>query len=95
LCGHMTKGVGRRVRIGAPIAAVLLIVAGVALMLVVAGTESVGWFAYAPLAEETMTGGSLLLLTGLDQLGLALAGLGLLLLTFWSGYQTGRRRRRS
>ena len=94
MCGHMTKGVGRRVRIGAPIAAVLLIVAGVALMLVVAGTESFGWFAYAPLAEETLTGGgSLLLLTGLDQLGLALAGLGLLLLTFWSGYQTGRRRR--
>jgi uncharacterized membrane protein len=90
----MNKGVGRAVRIGAPVAAVLLIVVGVALTFVVAGNESFGWFAYAPLAEGTMTGGgSLLLLTGSDQLGLALVVLGLLLLTFWSGYRTGRRRR--
>lgn len=83
-------------RIGLPVAAVLLMVVGVALTFVVAGNETFGWFAYAPLAEETMTGGgSLLLLTGWDQLGLALTVLGLLLLTFWSGYWTGRRRRRS
>lgn len=96
MSGLMNKGVGRALRVGVPVAAVLLIVVGVALTFAVAGTESFGWFTYAPLAEGTMTGGgSLLLLTGLDQLGLVLAVLGLLLLTFWSGYQSGRRRRRS
>ncbi|WP_264671285.1 LPXTG cell wall anchor domain-containing protein [Arthrobacter sp. VKM Ac-2550] len=42
-----------------------------------------------------MADANLLLLTGWDQLGLTLTVLGLLLLTFWSGYWTGRRRRRS
>jgi heme/copper-type cytochrome/quinol oxidase subunit 1 len=50
-----------------------------------------GWFAYAPLSNRPFTANNAALITQGTQLGLAIAVVGLLLLTFWAGYRTGTR----
>ena len=54
-------------------------------------TASFGWFAYAPLSNDTFSGSGLTFVTQGTQIGLGIAVLGLLILAFWAGYRSGRR----
>lgn len=54
-------------------------------------TASFGWFAYAPLSNQTFAGGGAAFVSQGTQVGLTIAVLGLLLLAFWAGYRIGRR----
>lgn len=56
---------------------------------------SFGWFAYAPLSNDTFSGSGLTFVTQGTQIGLGTAVLGLLILAFWAGYRSGRRRGRT
>ena len=72
-----------------PLAALALLVTGVVLA-TTGQAESFGWFAYAPLAENTGPG-TLMLLSGKMQLGYLLVALGLVAAAFWGGFRLGRR----
>jgi len=50
-----------------------------------------GWFAYAPLSNTPFGANGAAFVTQGTQVGLAVAGAGLLLLAFWAGYRLGRR----
>jgi heme/copper-type cytochrome/quinol oxidase subunit 1 len=54
---------------------------------------SFGWFAYAPLSNETFSGSGMAFVTQGTQVGLAVAVVGLLVLAFWAGHTIGRRTR--
>lgn len=56
-----------------------------------ASTETMGWFAYAPLSNEVFTGNGITFVSQGTQIGLAVAIAGLLVLAFWAGYRIGRR----
>ncbi|KUM33601.1 hypothetical protein [Arthrobacter sp. EPSL27] len=56
-----------------------------------ANTETMGWFAYAPLSNEVFTGTGIAFVSQGTQIGLAVAIAGLLVLAFWAGYRIGRR----
>lgn len=51
---------------------------------------SFGWFAYAPLSNETFSSESLLILGPLTQAGYVIAAVGLLVLAFWAGRRLRR-----
>lgn len=55
-------------------------------------SASFGWFAYAPLSEETFVP-SVSLFTLQEQIGLATGAIGLAILVFCGGWAFGRRRR--
>ncbi|MCP1415410.1 hypothetical protein [Paenarthrobacter sp. A20] len=74
-----------------PLLGLIVVIVGV----VVAwnGMETnVGWFAYAPLSNEVFVGDNGSFISKETQLGLGIAGIGLLLLAFWAGLAMGRRR---
>ncbi|MCT9871890.1 hypothetical protein [Paenarthrobacter aurescens] len=52
---------------------------------------NVGWFAYAPLSDTVFMGDNGSFVSKGTQLGLTIAGLGLLVLAFWAGLRIGRR----
>lgn len=54
--------------------------------------QDVGWFAYAPLANEPFSSNNLVFMDGTARLGYALILAGLLLLAFWAGYRFALRR---
>ncbi|MET3773114.1 hypothetical protein ACJJV6_09860 [Arthrobacter nitrophenolicus] len=54
--------------------------------------QDVGWFAYAPLANDTFSSNSLVFMDGTARLGYALILAGMLLLAFWAGYRFALRR---
>lgn len=51
----------------------------------------IGWFAYAPLSNQTFSGNGMAFLSPGTQAGLGIAVAGLLLLAFWAGYIIGRK----
>ncbi|MGO4145353.1 hypothetical protein AB4Y77_09735 [Paenarthrobacter sp. YAF11_1] len=73
-----------------PLLGLIAVVAGV----IVAWSNletNVGWFAYAPLSNEVFVGDNGSFVSKETQLGLTIAGLGLLVLAFWAGLRIGRR----
>ncbi len=79
-------------RLAAPVLAAALLLAGLPLTLVPARTETFGWFAYAPLSQQSFQVQGLLLIGPEAWAGIAMISLGLLILAFWTGYLFGRRR---
>ncbi|MET4539594.1 heme/copper-type cytochrome/quinol oxidase subunit 1 [Arthrobacter bambusae] len=74
-----------------PLLGLIAVVAGV----IVAWSNletNVGWFAYAPLSNEVFVGDNGSFVSKGTQLGVAVSGAGLLVLAFWAGLATGRRR---
>lgn len=84
----------RLARVAVPLAALALMLAGVVLLSVPAQQESFGWFAYAPLSQQTFVPPGMLIMDPGKWAGAALIGVGMLALTFWSGFRAGRRSRR-
>jgi hypothetical protein len=52
----------------------------------------VGWFAYAPHANEPFSSDQLIFMDGTARVGYGLILAGLLVLAFWAGYQAALRR---
>jgi heme/copper-type cytochrome/quinol oxidase subunit 1 len=50
-----------------------------------------GWVAYAPLSNQPFSANGAAFITQGTQVGLAVAGVGLLVLAFWAGLVAGRR----
>lgn len=75
------------------ILALLGIMAGVATLIYsLSSPTTFGWFAYAPLSEETFLPG-MTILNNTQVTGLALLAAGLLCAAFWAGLRVGRRSR--
>jgi hypothetical protein len=53
---------------------------------------SFGWFAYAPLSNESFSASGVAFLGPMTQTGYLIAVVGLLVLAFWAGNRVGRRR---
>jgi heme/copper-type cytochrome/quinol oxidase subunit 1 len=70
---------------------VLTLLAGLVL-LVLPGTESYGWFAYAPLSRQYTMPEGLVFLGARARVGIALIFVALLGAAFRAGFWTGRRR---
>ena len=79
--------------LAAPLIAVALLLAGLILTSLPVSSLDVGWFAYAPLSQQTVQLPGLALLGPEAWTGIAMISLGLLILAFWSGYRVGARRR--
>ncbi len=89
---HSTPKSGRRVSaVVVPLLGLLAVFVGVVLAWSNLETN-VGWFAYAPLSNEVFVGDNGSFISKETQLGLGIAGIGLLLLAFWAGLAMGRRR---
>ncbi|MGW9414715.1 hypothetical protein [Arthrobacter cupressi] len=91
----MWAGLRRRARSKAAVVAPLLglaaVIAGVVTAL--AGRSepaSFGWFAYAPLSNETFSPAGIAFLGPITQTGYVIAAVGLLLLAFWAGRRLGQ-----
>ncbi|MGO4192859.1 hypothetical protein AB4Y67_14445 [Arthrobacter sp. YAF17] len=84
----------RLARVAVPLVALALILAGIVLLSVPVQQESFGWFAYAPLSQQTFVPQGMLIMDREKWAGVVLTGAGLLALTFWSGFRAGRRSRR-
>ena len=76
----------------APVLAVLAVAAGIVTALWTQSQASFGWFSYAPLSNETFSGRGMVFVDAGTKVGVALTVAGLLVLAFWSGYRTARRR---
>lgn len=59
---------------------------------VLAPRQEVGWFAYAPLANQSFTSDQIVLMDSGARAGYLLLAVGLLTLAFWLGYRLGLRR---
>ncbi|MEC5189810.1 MULTISPECIES: hypothetical protein [unclassified Arthrobacter] len=81
-------------RLAVPLGAAALLVAGAVLLARPVQQVSLGWFAYAPLSQQTFLPDSLLVMDPGRWTGIWLIGAGLLTLAFWAGFRTGRRTRR-
>mgnify|MGYP003121082982 CR=1 FL=1 len=84
----------RRARLSAailPVVGVVAVLGGCFIAWSNANTETMGWFAYAPLSNEVFTGSGVAFVSQGTQMGLAVATAGLLVLAFWAGYRIGRR----
>lgn len=81
-------------RLAVPLAAAAMLVVGAVLLARPVHQDSVGWFAYAPLSQQTFFPDSLPVMDPGKWTGLWLIGVGLLTLAFWAGFRTGRRTRR-
>ncbi|XAS63665.1 hypothetical protein VUN84_15425 [Micrococcaceae bacterium Sec5.8] len=81
-------------RLAVPLGAAALLVVGAVLLARPVQQDSVGWFAYAPLSQQTFFPGSLLVMDQGSWTGIWLIVVGLLTLAFWAGFRTGRRTRR-
>lgn len=77
-------------RLLAPFFATAAVVAGIAA--IVSPRQEVGWFAYAPLANQTFISDQFVLMDNASRAGYVLIVAGLLTLAFWWGYRLGLRR---
>ncbi|MET3951621.1 hypothetical protein [Arthrobacter sp. UYEF36] len=82
---------GRLARLAVPLLAVALLAAGVVFLSLPVRQEEFGWFAYAPLSQQTFAAPGLLIMDAGKWAGVVLVGLGLLTLAFWTGFRAGRR----
>jgi len=73
-----------------PLLALSAVASGIALLQ--APHRSVGWFAYAPLADQSFFSGDFIVMDDVARAGYLLVGAGLLTLAFWLGFLLGRRR---
>jgi hypothetical protein len=69
--------------------------AATGLAAVLAPRREIGWFAYAPLANQTFTSDQIVLMDSGARAGYVLLAAGLLTLAFWWGYRLGVRRQGS
>ena len=92
--GELSKASRRRKAAAAvvPVLALLAVTAGLVTALWTQSQANFGWFAYAPLSNETFSGGGLVHLGVGTKVGVALVATGLLVLAFWSGYRTATHR---
>jgi heme/copper-type cytochrome/quinol oxidase subunit 1 len=74
-----------------PLLGLIAVIVGVVLAWTNLDTN-VGWFAYAPLSNEVFVGDNGSFVSRETQLGVGIAGVGLLVLAFWAGLAVGRRR---
>ncbi|MDQ0848971.1 putative membrane protein [Arthrobacter sp. B3I9] len=96
--GEHRPGPGRRklaADLAAPLLAVLLLLAGLILTSLPVRSENFGWFAYAPLSQQTFQLQGLVMIGPEAWAGIAMISLGLLILAFWSGYRVGSHRRQA
>jgi len=77
-------------RVAVPLIAAAMLVAGLVFLAQPVSQEDFGWVAYAPLPTGPVVLQGLLIMGPWTWAGVALIGIGLLLLAFWSGYRTGR-----
>ena len=80
----------RLIWLAVPLLGAVLLAAGVVFLSLPVRQEEFGWFAYAPLSQQTMAAPGLLIMDAQKWAGVVLAGLGLLTLAFWSGVLAGR-----
>ena len=80
-------------RLAVPLAAAAMLLAGLVLLALPAPQEDFGWFAYTPLPARPVPLPGLIFMGPEAWAGVALIGVGLLMLAFWSGYLTGRQAR--
>ena len=95
--GDKESGPSRQRRLAGlavPLLAVALLAAGAVFLSLPVRQEEFGWFAYAPLSEQTFAAPGLLVMDAEKWAGVVLVSLGLLTLAFWSGVLAGRRSRR-
>ncbi|MBO1268646.1 hypothetical protein [Arthrobacter cavernae] len=91
---HATPNPARRVSAAVvPLLGLVAVVAG-CVFAWNSATSNVGWFAYAPLSNETFTVNGGAFVSQGTQTGLIVAVLGLLVLAFWAGHRIGRQRSR-
>ncbi|MDQ0819672.1 heme/copper-type cytochrome/quinol oxidase subunit 1 [Arthrobacter sp. V4I6] len=96
--GDDRVGPGRRqlvAGLAVPLLAVSLLLAGLILTSLPVRSQDVGWFAYAPLSQQTFQLQGLTMIGPEAWTGIAMISLGLLILAFWSGYRIGTRSRQS
>lgn len=86
--GRSSGGNWRKIVV--PLIAVASTAVGTVLVLV--PRPSVGWFAYAPLANEPFSSSQLMLVDSGDGWGYALILVGMMGLAFWAGYHVALRR---
>ena len=95
----MTTGEDNTNRLGLrrwlPLMAPLLAAAAVAtgLAIVLSPRQEIGWFAYAPLSNQTFTSDTMVLMDSGARAGYVLIAVGLLTFAFWLGYRLGLRRK--
>ncbi len=77
-------------RLAVPLVALTMLLAGLVLLSRPAPEEDFGWFAYAPVSARPVVLQALVFMGAEAWAGVALIGVGLLVLAFWSGYTTGR-----
>ncbi|WP_245953702.1 hypothetical protein [Arthrobacter silvisoli] len=82
---------GKAAAVVVPLLGVLAVIVGT-FAAWLGGSQPVGWFAYAPLANETFSPPGFTFIGPMTQAGLVSAVVGLLLLAFWAGHRVGRRR---
>jgi heme/copper-type cytochrome/quinol oxidase subunit 1 len=92
--GPERRGWPLAARLAVPVVAILVTILGTAMLLLARSEASFGWFAYAPISNATFTPPGLVYLGSSARIGMALCAVGLVLLSFWTGYQMGRSRRR-
>jgi heme/copper-type cytochrome/quinol oxidase subunit 1 len=76
-----------------PLMAAAATVAGI--VVVLTPRRDIGWFAYAPLANETFSSSQLILVDGTARAGYGLIAAGMLALAFWAGYRFALHRSRA
>ncbi|WP_426979271.1 hypothetical protein ACQCSU_08335 [Pseudarthrobacter sp. O4] len=77
-------------RLAVPLLAVALLLAGLILITLPVRAENFGWFAYAPLSQQTFQVQGLMLIGTEAWAGIVMISVGLLILAFWTGYRVGR-----
>lgn len=77
----------------APLLGLLAVLAGCLLAWNASENESYGWFAYAPLSNQSFAENGLVFIGPWTWVGLGIAAAGLLLLAFAAGYRIGRQHR--
>ncbi len=87
----ISPGLRRWLPLLAPLLAAAAVATGLAIVL--APTREIGWFAYAPLSNQTFTSDTMVLMDSEARTGYVLVAVGLLTFAFWLGYRLGLRRR--
>lgn len=75
-----------------PLVSAAAIIAGI--VVVTAPRRDIGWFAYAPLANEPFSSNHLILMDSTARAGYALIAVGMLVVAFWAGYRVALHRNR-
>lgn len=95
--GDQETGPSRQGRViwrAVPLLGAVLLAAGAVFLSLPVRQQEFGWFAYAPLSEQTFAVPGLVVMDTEKWAGVVLVGLGLLTLAFWSGVLAGRNSRR-